>query len=232
LKNVLIIEDELGVQITLEDRLSAEGYKVTIKGDGIEGEDEALNNDYDILLLDIMLPNRDGFAICDNLRKAGIDIPILMLTARNTDLDTVMGFRQGADDYLAKPFNMAVLLARMEALLRRSAHNQTSTARDTSTMVFGEFVLDRESGQLKRKDLPIALNPLEYRLINYLATHPEIIISRDTLLDNVWGYNTDSTSRTVDVHIAKLRHKMGESQVPKHIQTVWGRGYRFEMDPV
>ncbi|MDA3851630.1 MAG: response regulator transcription factor [Spirochaetaceae bacterium] len=232
MKNVLIIEDELGVQITLEDRLSAEGYNVTIKGDGIEGEDEALNNDYDILLLDIMLPNRDGFAICDNLRKAGIDIPILMLTARNTDLDTVMGFRQGADDYLAKPFNMAVLLARMEALLRRSAHNQTSTARDTSTMVFGEFVLDRESGQLKRKDLPIALNPLEYRLINYLATHPEIIISRDTLLDNVWGYNTDSTSRTVDVPLAKLRHKKGEAQVPKHIQTVWGRGYRFEMDPV
>ncbi|RKX84579.1 MAG: DNA-binding response regulator, partial [Spirochaetes bacterium] len=121
MKRILIIEDEPGVQMTLEDRLVVEGYDVTIKGDGLQGEIEALKKTYDIILLDIMLPLRDGYAVCNNIRKAGVDTPVLMLTARNTNMDTVIGLRQGADDYLAKPFDMSVLLARIEALLRRSS---------------------------------------------------------------------------------------------------------------
>lgn len=227
MKKVLIIEDELGIQIILEDRLVTEGYEVTIIGDGIDGENEALKNQADIILLDIMLPNRDGFSICDNLRKAGITVPILMLTARNADLDTVMGLRQGADDYLVKPFSMAVLIARMDALLRRSNRTDNSEITDSSTIRFGDFTLDREKGELFNKLEPVQLNPLEYKLINYFITHKDIIISRDTLLDNVWGYGSETTSRTVDVHVAKLRFKMGESDLPKHIKTIWGRGYKF-----
>ena len=118
-RRVLIIEDEAGLQITLEDRLLAEGYTPVLRGDGISGEEEARTGEYDLILLDVMLPGRDGFSVCQNLRKADIRTPILMLTARNTDLDTIVGLKQGADDYLGKPFDMGILLARMEALLRR-----------------------------------------------------------------------------------------------------------------
>ena len=117
---ILIIEDEPGVQLTLEDRLKAEGHKVIIKDNGISGEEEAIKGLYDIILLDIMLPGRDGYAVCENIRKAGVTTPVIMLTARNTNLDTILGLRQGADDYLAKPFDMSVLIARIDALIRRS----------------------------------------------------------------------------------------------------------------
>lgn len=230
MKKVLIIEDEVGVQMTLEDRLVAEGFTVSTRDDGIEGELEALTDSYDIILLDVMLPNRDGFAICENLRSAGIDTPILMLTARNTDLDTVIGLRQGADDYMAKPFNMTILLARIEALLRRPSMKSKQVESDTS-ITFGQFIIDKEKGELYKNTTTIPLNSLEYRLIIYFLENENTIISRDTLLDNVWGYETETTSRTVDVHIAKLRGKLGEKDLPLHIQTIWGRGYKFISNP-
>lgn len=232
MKKILVIEDEIGVQITLEDRLIVEGYSVTIKGDGIEGEDEALKNRHDIILLDVMLPNRDGFAICENIRKSGIKTPVLMLTARNTELDTVIGLRQGADDYLSKPFSMVILLARIEALLRRTQHTVLEQSNNESIIEFGKFSLDKTKGELFRDGILIPLNSLEYRLINYFIEHKNIIVSRDTLLDEVWGYETETTSRTVDVHIAKLRYKLGESEKPLHIQTVWGRGYKFILNSI
>ena len=228
---ILVIEDEVGVQMTLEDRLKIEGYDVTIKGDGIDGENEALTNEYQLILLDIMLSNRDGFAICENIRAAGISVPILMLTARNTDLDTVIGLRQGADDYMSKPFNMTVLLARIEALLRRTALSSEIVPSMTSSITFGEFELNKDTGELYKGGETIPLNSLEYRLIVYFLTNDNTIISRDTLLDNVWGYESETTSRTVDVHIAKLRSKLGESELPLHIQTIWGRGYKFIINP-
>lgn len=226
MKNILIIEDEPGVQMTLEDRLISEGYSVVIKGDGIEGEDEAKTDKYDLILLDVMLPNRDGFAICENIRKAGLNVPILMLTARNTDLDTVIGLRQGADDYLAKPFVMSILLARIEALLRRASISERPKD-DSKTYSFSNFLLDENRGELYEDDIAIPLNTLEYRLLVYLAKHKNTIINRDQLLDDVWGYETETSSRTVDVHIAKIRSKLGESELPKHIQTIRGRGYKF-----
>lgn len=224
---ILIIEDELGVRMTLEDRLVAEGYEVTAREDGISGEETALNETFDLILLDIMLPGRDGFAVCDNIRKNGCLTPVLMLTARNTNLDTVMGLRQGADDYMAKPFDMAVLLARIEALIRRSRIQNNSVNTDRSALAFGDFTLDREKGELMKGKDVIALNGQEYRLLEYLLTNPDKIISRDKLLDEVWGYDSETSSRTVDVHIAKIRQKLGESEIPRHILTIRGRGYKF-----
>jgi DNA-binding response OmpR family regulator len=212
--------------MTLEDRLQAEGYETEVRGDGLSGEEEARRSQYDLILLDIMLPGRDGFAVCRNLRDEGIQTPILMLTARNTDLDTIMGLRQGADDYLAKPFDMGLLLARIEALLRRaSLSNQGSEKK--GEVSFGEFSLDRERGTLTRGDVPIELHAREFTLLEFFTEHPGDLLSRDRILDEVWGYGSETTTRTVDVHVAKLRQKLGESELPLHIQTVRGRGYRF-----
>jgi len=227
MKRILIIEDEPGVQMTLEDRLTAEGYEVVIKGDGPRGESEAMKGFFDLILLDIMLPGRDGYAICHNLRKAGIMIPILMLTARGTNLDTVLGLRQGADDYLAKPFDMGVLLARIEALLRRYERKPSRSVQNDDPVSFGPFLLDPEKGELFKNSLPVPLNAQEYRLLRYLVSHSDRIISREQLLDEVWGYDTETTSRTVDVHVAKIRRILGDSDNPKHLLTVRGRGYKF-----
>ena len=220
---ILIIEDEPGIQMTIEDRLIAEGFEVDSRTDGISGEEAALEGIYDLILLDLMLPLRDGFAVCQHIRQKGLQTPVLMLTARNTDLDVVMGLRQGADDYLSKPFDMGVLIARIEALLRRSRALGSS-----QRIYFGVFVLDQKEGTLLKNDkTPIELNVQEYRLLEYLALHPDHTISRDQILDDVWGYGSSTTTRTVDVHIAKLRHRLDESDIPRHIQTVWGRGYKF-----
>lgn len=227
MKKILIIEDEPGVQMTLEDRLKAEGYEVTVRGDGISGEQTAIAEKFDSILLDIMLPGRDGYAVCENIRKAGISTPVLMLTARNTNLDTVLGLRQGADDYMAKPFDMTVLLARIDALIRRSQLNGTSSNTETSVINFGNFTLDREKGELYSNENAIALNGQEYRLLEYMLLHHSKIIQRDKMLDEVWGYDSETSSRTVDVHIAKIRQKLSESDIPKHILTIRGRGYKF-----
>ena len=238
-KKILIVEDEPGVQITLEDRLVSEGYAVTVRGDGIEGEKEARTGRHDLILLDVMMPGKDGFTLCQDLRKAGVTTPILMLTARDTSIDTVTGLRVGADDYLAKPFDMQVLLARVEALLRRAAasapaadksENRSSNDGD-EIITFGAFVLDRFSGQLECSGEIVDLNAQEYRLLEYLATHSGRIISRNAILDDVWGYESEITTRTVDVHVAKLRQRLGESERPKHILTYRGRGYKFELNP-
>lgn len=222
----LIIEDELGLRITLEDRLISEGYEVTVKSDGISGEEAALSGEFDIILLDIMLPGRDGYKVCDNLRTAGISTPIIMTTARNTDLDTIIGFRQGADDYVAKPFDMSVLLARIDAILRRSM-SSVKPSKNCKIFEFGNFKLDCEAGELYDDNSPVHLNVQEFKLLEYLLLNNNKIITRDTMLDDVWEYDNDTSSRTVDVHIAKLRHKLGESDTPKHIKTIRGRGYKF-----
>jgi len=273
MNRILLIEDEPGVCMTVGDRLEAEDYEVAVKGDGISGQREAERGGYDCILLDIMLPERDGFTVCLNLRKKGIETPILMLTARNTDIDTVVGLRQGADDYLGKPFDMNVLLARIEALLRRTKQSKAKPQRDTSRQTntprragiceggdnrhdmdspdrinyssiisysscgaynsagagirFGAFLLDTERGELSRDTRPVELNVQEYKLLEFLAKRPGYILSRDKILDEVWGYENETTTRTVDVHIAKLRYKLGESDMPRHIITIRGRGYKF-----
>lgn len=224
--SILIIEDEPGVRMTVEDRLIAEGYETATASDGVEGELAALQADHDLILLDLMLPKRDGFAVCQHIRDAGKQTPIIMLTARNTNLDVVMGLRQGADDYVSKPFDMSVLLARIEALLRRSGKHASE-----HEIAFGEFLLDIEEKVLRREDESIELHAQEYRLLEFLASHPDKVIGRDLILDEVWGYGGSTSTRTVDVHIAKLRSRLGESDVPRHIITVWGMGYKFIAQP-
>ncbi|MDC7236291.1 MAG: response regulator transcription factor [Sphaerochaetaceae bacterium] len=228
MKKILIIEDELGVQITLEDRLEAEGYQIVVKGDGISGEEEAKANDYDLIILDVMLPKRDGFSVCKHLRSANIKTPILMLTARNTNIDVIMGLQQGADDYVMKPFDMGVLIARIESCIRRSSIKEEKIEKSCENYKFGEFTLDIKKGTLtKNNEDSILLNAQEFRLLEYFVTHPNEILDRNKILDDVWGYDTDIYTRTVDVHIAKLRFHLGESQKPNHIRTIRGLGYKF-----
>jgi len=227
--NILIIEDEPGVQMTLEDRLRSEGYETEIRGDGLSGQEEAEKGLYDLIILDIMLPGRDGFTVCSNLRKKDIQTPILMLTARNTNLDSIMGLRQGADDYLAKPFDMGLLLARIEALLRRAGLSGSAVSRNTvnGPFSFGEFTFDLKKGVLLGPEGEVDLHAKEFALLEFFVLHPSELLSRDTILNEVWGYENETTTRTVDVHIAKLRQKLGESDLPRHIQTLRGQGYRF-----
>jgi len=219
---VLIVEDEEGIRITLGDRLVAEGCAVDFREDGVSGEEAALADRHDIVLLDLMLPGRDGLEVCARLRAAGYSAPILMLTARGASRDIVEGLGRGADDYLAKPFDMAVLLARMEALLRR-----VPPSRRGVRVRFGEFVLDLEKGELTRAGQAVALNAQEYRLLDYLTRRPGRVAEREDMLHEVWGYDPGTTTRTVDVHVARLRARLGESALPRHILTVRGRGYKF-----
>lgn len=227
---ILLIDDEPGVQMTLTDRLTSEGYEITVRSDGIRGEHAAREHSYDLILLDLMLPGKDGFSVCSSLREDGILTPILMLTARGEDLDVVMGLRQGADDYLPKPFDMAVLLARIQALLRRAAVINLPAGNEKTIEVvrFSDYVLDRRKGMLYKSGEPLGLNTQEFRLLEFLACHPGHVLSRETILQEVWGYDGMTTTRTVDVHIAKLRGRLGESRFPRHIRTVRGRGYCFE----
>jgi DNA-binding response OmpR family regulator len=226
---VLVVEDDEGIRMTLEDMLASEGCVVESRPDGPSGEAAARSGGYDIVLLDLMLPGRDGLAVCANLRDSGIRTPILMLTARGTDLDVIVGLRQGADDYVPKPFDSGVLVARMEALLRRA---QASAAKGgkaeiPETLRFGEFVLDRRKGELARGAETVQLNAQEYRLLEFLAANPGRVIGREEILDLVWGYDSETTTRTIDVHVAKLRSRLGESELPRHILTIRGRGYKF-----
>jgi two-component system alkaline phosphatase synthesis response regulator PhoP len=228
---ILVVEDDEGIRMTLGDMLASEGCIVDSRGDGPSGEAAARSGGYDIILLDLMLPGRDGLAVCANLREAGVQTPIIMLTARGADLDIVIGLRQGADDYVPKPFDAGVLVARIEALLRRT-RNLSSVPAGASpdspeVVCFGEFALDRRKGELLRGGEAVPLNAQEYRLLEFLTANPDRVIGREEMLDLVWGYDSETTTRTIDVHVAKLRARLGESELPRHILTIRGRGYKF-----
>lgn len=233
-KQILLVEDEPGLILTISDRLSSEGYHCDTATDGHSGFEKAKANHYDILLLDVMLPGKTGFDICRDVRALGIYTPILMLTARSQIIDRVLGLKLGADDYLCKPFDMNELLARIEALLRRgklqteSAYTGSNSDAQRGVETYSHFSVDFLKGTVQSGDEVQSLSAQEYKLLAFLTKHPGEIISRDTLLDMVWGYGTETTTRTVDVHIAWLRKKIGDTEPgPYHIQTVRGLGYRF-----
>jgi DNA-binding response OmpR family regulator len=233
---ILVVEDEEGLVLALEDALRGEGFEVRSATDGVSGQREASAGRFDLVILDVMLPGRDGFQVCQNLRAEGIRIPILMLTARSTTIDTVMGLRLGADDYLTKPFDTQVLLARVQALLRRAAGAVFSSTGAEETgepgvLRFGDFSLDTERMQLLRSGTVIPLNVQEYRLLEVFLRNPDRVLSRDMLLSEAWGYDTETTTRTVDVHLAWLRQKLGEKDLPRHLLTVRGFGYKFVPEP-
>jgi len=225
---ILIIEDEDGIAFMIQDRLLNEGYDVTHCSDGLDGERVAKTGAFDLVLLDVMLPSKDGFQICQSLREQNILTPILMLTARTTNIDTIMGLKLGADDYLTKPFDMQILLARIQALLRRSTASTTAQKHGTvDQFKFGDFCLDTNKQELTRSGSVINLNAQEYRLLSFFLIHPDRILSRDELLNEVWGIESEVSTRTVDVHVAWLRKKIDDVPVAKHLITLRNRGYKF-----
>ena len=221
---ILLVEDEPGLRMTLTDRLASEGYAVEGREDG-ESALEAVSNGFDLILLDVMLPGMSGFDVCRAVRQKGIDTPILILTARGQVTEKVVGLKLGADDYLTKPFDMLELLARIEALLRRGPGE---AARPVSTYRFGEILVDFRRAKVTRAGKPVMLSARELQLLKYLIDHRGLMVSRDELLHEVWGYEAMPSTRTVDVHVAWLRQKLEERpKYPQYILTVRGLGYRF-----
>jgi two-component system alkaline phosphatase synthesis response regulator PhoP len=226
LMNVLLVEDEEGLIITLTDRLRSEGFAVTSAKDGVAGLSLAREEAFDLVILDVMLPGKNGYDVCRDLRQQGIATPILMLTAKGETIDKVLGLKLGADDYLTKPFEMIELLARVEALLRRSPVHTNGTSAEGFR--FGDVTIDFKRAEVTKQSEAIDLSAMEFKLLQYLVENRGVVHSRDNLLDEVWGYDAMPSTRTVDVHIAWLRQKLEENpRHPQFIQTVHGFGYKF-----
>jgi len=225
-KRILLVEDEPGLQLTLSDRLRSEGYAVEAASDGDTGYERATEETFDLIILDIMLPGKNGFDVCRDLRQAGRTQPILMLTARDQVADKVVGLKLGADDYLTKPFENIELLARVEALLRRSVASATSHS--TDFYEFGNVSVNFRKSEVMLSGKPVDFSAREFQLLRYFIENRESLLSRDELLNNVWGYDVTPSTRTVDVHIARLRQKIeANPKYPMHILTVHGMGYKF-----
>jgi two-component system alkaline phosphatase synthesis response regulator PhoP len=227
LKRILIIEDERGLVLTLTDRLRAEGYEVDAATDGIAGLERATRERWDAILLDVMLPGANGFDVCRDMRQRGVTAPVIMLTARGQVFDKVLGLKLGADDYLAKPFEMIELLARIEAQLRRASTPAGGRPLGT-TYTFGGIHVDFRKAEVSRNGEIIEMSAREFQLLKYFIEHREATLSRDELLNDVWGYHSMPSTRTVDVHVAWLRQKIEVSaKQPQFILTVHGMGYKF-----
>ena len=224
---LLLVEDEPGLVMTLTDRLMAEGYEVESATDAATGLESATSGGFDAILLDVMLPGGSGLDICRTLRQRGIQTPILMLTAKGQVVDKVVGLKLGADDYLVKPFEMAELLARIEALLRRSTAAASATAVG-ETFKFGDIAVDFRRAEVAKAGQLLELSAREFKLLRYFIEHRGAALSRDELLNEVWGYNAMPSTRTVDVHVAWLRQKLEDNvRHPQYIITVHGLGYKF-----
>lgn len=220
---IAVIEDEDLIRKSLVMNLELEGFKVLTASDGEEGVTLINQQKPDLIIMDVMMPRKDGLQACREIRVAGVSTPLILLTARSSEVDKVLGLDLGADDYLAKPFGMLELLARVKALLRRI---QRVTSIDE--IRFSNVVVDFKAYRALRDAEPIELSAREYRLLRYLVSKQGSVVTRDELLDEVWGYNSYPTTRTVDNHIARLRQKI-ETNIdePQHILTVHGVGYKF-----
>jgi two-component system alkaline phosphatase synthesis response regulator PhoP len=222
---ILLVEDEPGLVLTLSDLLATEGYDVSTASDGESGLARAAAEEFDLVILDVMLPRKSGFEVCRQLRQQGRDVAILMLTAKTQVVDRVVGLKLGADDYLAKPFDPSELLARVEALLRRTQKQRRIPVR---AFQFANVNIDFESGEVRKDGTLVSLAGKELQLLRYLIDQRGKVVPREELLENVWEYQRDVSSRTIDVHVAWLRQKLEDNpQNPRYIQTIRGRGYRF-----
>jgi len=221
---ILLIEDEPGLVMTITDLLTAEGHRVESVSDGHAGLAKATQEKFTLIILDVMLPKKTGFEVCRQLRLAGIDTAILMLTAKTQVVDRVVGLKLGADDYVTKPFDPTELLARVEALLRRVNKENRVNVR---SFHFGNVEIDFERAEVRKAGQPLALAAKELQLLRYLVNHRDRVVPREEILQQVWEYDSEVSSRTIDVHIAWLRQKLDNPQNPKFIHTVRGKGYRF-----
>jgi two-component system alkaline phosphatase synthesis response regulator PhoP len=222
-RRLLLVEDEPGLVMTLTDRLAAEGYDVESAVDAKSGLEAASAGPFDAILMDVMLPGGNGFDICRTLRQQGVQTPVLMLTARGQVVDRVVGLKLGADDYLVKPFEMVELLARIEAILRRVPNVQAAESAH-----FGDVTVDFRKAEVTKGGKHLDLSAREFKLLRYFVEHRGATLSRDELLNEVWGYNSMPSTRTVDVHVAWLRQKLEDNvRHPQFIITVHGLGYKF-----
>lgn len=222
---ILLVEDESNLRRILSDLLKSDGYTVQSSGDGLEAQELAMSQPFDLIILDVMLPSKNGIDVCRHLRKSGINIPILMLTARSELNHKVQGFKAGSDDYLTKPFETPELQARVEALLRRAP---AGARPELKAYEFDGIHVDFTKGRLTKKGKATDLGERECRLLRYLVERKGAVLSRDELLQEVWGYKSIPLTRTVDVHVAWLRQKIEEDpKNPQYIVTVHGQGYRF-----
>jgi DNA-binding response OmpR family regulator len=231
-EKILVVDDEVSLQETLAYNLKKQGYDVIVVGDGVAALQAARKEHPDLILLDLMLPGMDGLEVCRILRQE-MNTPVLMLTARDDEIDRVVGLEVGADDYLTKPFSMRELLARVKAMLRRvrliKEEVIPETSQPSSLLVFNELVIDQERREVRLDGKPLALKPKEYELLVYFATHQGRAINRETILEQVWGWDYIGESRTVDVHVRWLREKIEKDPTyPVRLVTVRGAGYRFE----
>jgi len=223
---ILMVEDEEGLVLTLTDLLRSEGYEVESTPSGEQGFQMASTTPFDLVLLDVMLPDRNGFDVCRSLRELGCETPILMLTARTQVVDRVLGLRLGADDYLTKPFDPMELLARVEAL-RRRVSNRTAT--ENRVLRFGRVEVDFRSTEVRRDGKPIEMSAREFELLRYFIENRGATIPRSKLLGDVWGYHSRVFTRTVDVHVCSLRQKVEDDpKNPTYLLTVRGLGYKFQ----
>ena len=235
-ETILVVEDEPSVARGLEYGLKAEGFSVLVAGNGALALDLARGSKGHVaphlMLLDIRLPDISGFDVCRTLREEGRSLPILMVTARDEEVDKVLGLELGADDYIVKPFSFRELLSRVHAALRR-AYGELASAAGAERVIFGEVAVDLQRMRVERAGRPVLLTPTEYRLLRHFVTHPDQVFSRDSLLEIVWGYDSSVDSqRTVDVHVRHLREKLeADPASPRWLITVRGTGYMFTQKP-
>jgi two-component system alkaline phosphatase synthesis response regulator PhoP len=226
-RTVLVVEDDEAMAVALHDGFASEGDHVLRARDGARGLELAASHAVDIVLLDVMLPKLSGLDVCRRLRRDGSNVPIIMLTARGQEIDRVVGLRAGADDYVTKPFSFLELVARVEAVLRRSSGNRGGDG-GPSRYVVGNVTLDFQRLEAHRDGAALDLTPREFGLLRFFICHEGEVLSRDKLLDAVWGYAASPLTRTVDTHIAKLRKKIEHNpNDPRHILTIHRVGYKF-----
>ena len=228
MKNVLVVEDDPNILDLIKIHLTDLNCHVSTSGDGADGLQKALSQDFDLILLDIMLPSIEGLEICRQIRAKEIQTPILILSAKSEELDKILGLEIGADDYLTKPFSVRELIARVKAIFRRSAFTEKTEKAQQQILRFDELYLDLDKRITTLNDVRIDLSPKEFELLVLLAQHPGKSYSRAQLLTQIWGYDFNGYEHTVNAHINRLRSKIEvDTQQPKFILTTWGVGYRF-----
>ena len=221
---ILVIDDDIKICEVIKLYLEKEGFEVVVTHNGMDGISVFKNEMPDLVILDIMLPKKDGYEVCRELRKIS-NIPIIMLTAKGETFDKVLGLELGADDYIVKPFDPKELIARIKAVLRRTQ----GEVNDEKVVVYPNLTVNLTTYEVKLEDKVIDMPPKEIELLYFLASHPNKVFTREQLLDHIWGYNFVGDTRTVDVHIKRIREKIEKDKYPWKIKTVWGVGYKFEI---
>ena len=223
MSRILVVEDDAAMSVALRDGFEFEKHTVEMANDGDEGLRLASRGDHDVVILDVMLPKKSGLDVCRELRRTGINTPVIMLTARGQEIDKIVGLKLGADDYVTKPFSFMELLARVEAVMRRVRRMSVG-----DEVQFGGVRLDFKTYQATRHDQPIDLTPREFRILRYFLDHSNEVVTREALLNHVWGYDSSAFTRTVDTHMARLRQKIERTPAdPRHLITVHRVGYKF-----